>query len=148
MYESTQAFDHITGRGYSPVDAAKLLERVKFDDRGLIAAVVQDHETGEVLMVAWMNLDALKKTLEEERAWYWSRSRQKLWLKGESSGHIQTVKEVRLDCDGDAVVLKVSQEGGACHTGYRSCFYRKATEIGWVEEGQRVFDPESVYKHS
>lgn len=130
------------------METEKLLEAIKFDDRGLIAAIVQDNETGEVLMVAWMNRDALKRTLEEGRAWYWSRSRQKLWLKGESSGHVQTVKEVRLDCDGDAVVLKVIQQGGACHTGYRSCFYRKASEDGWVEEGQQVFDPDSVYKHS
>lgn len=130
------------------METEKLLEAIKFDDRGLIAAIVQDNETGEILMVAWMNRDALKRTLEEGRAWYWSRSRQKLWLKGESSGHVQTVKEVLLDCDGDAVVLKVIQQGGACHTGYRSCFYRKASEDGWVEEGQRVFDPDSVYKHS
>lgn len=130
------------------MNTEKLLEGIKFDDRGLIAAIVQDNETGEVLMVAWMNRDALKRTLEEGRAWYWSRSRQKLWLKGESSGHVQTVKEVRLDCDGDAVVLKVIQQGGACHTGYRSCFYRKASDDGWVEEGRKVFDPNSVYKHS
>jgi len=128
------------------VNAQTLVDQVKFDNNGLIAAVVQDAATNEVLMVAWMNREALQKTLEEGRAWYWSRSRQKLWLKGESSGHVQVVKEVRLDCDADAVVLRVEQKGGACHTGYRSCFYRKATENGWVEEGERVFDPDSVYK--
>lgn len=123
-----------------------LLESVNFDDRGLIAAVVQDVHTGEVLMVAWMNREALARTLSEKRAWYWSRSRQKMWLKGESSGHVQKVHHVRLDCDGDAVVLQVEQEGGACHTGYRSCFYRTATAEGWKEEGEKVFDPEKVYK--
>jgi phosphoribosyl-AMP cyclohydrolase len=128
------------------VNAQTLVDQVKFDNNGLIAAVVQDAATNEVLMVAWMNREALQKTLEEGRAWYWSRSRQKLWLKGESSGHVQVVKEVRLDCDADAIVLRVEQKGGACHTGYRSCFYRKATENGWVEEGERVFDPDSVYK--
>lgn len=128
------------------MNAQTLVDQVKFDNNGLIAAVVQDAATNEVLMVAWMNREALQKTLEEGRAWYWSRSRQKLWLKGESSGHVQVVKEVRLDCDADAIVLRVEQKGGACHTGYRSCFYRKATENGWVEEGERVFDPDSVYK--
>lgn len=128
------------------MNAQTLVDQVKFDNSGLIAAVVQDATTNEVLMVAWMNREALQKTLEEGRAWYWSRSRQKLWLKGESSGHVQVVKEVRLDCDADAVVLRVEQKGGACHTGYRTCFYRKATENGWVEEGERVFDPDSVYK--
>jgi phosphoribosyl-AMP cyclohydrolase len=122
-----------------------LLQSVKFDDRGLIAAIAQDWKTGEVLMLAWMNKEALELTLKEKRAWYWSRSRQKLWLKGESSGHVQKVHEVRLDCDGDAVLLRVEQEGGACHTGYRSCFYRKADNSTWVEDGTKVFDPNSVY---
>jgi phosphoribosyl-AMP cyclohydrolase len=122
-----------------------LLQSVKFDDRGLIAAIAQDWKTGEVLMLAWMNKEALELTLKEKRAWYWSRSREKLWLKGESSGHVQKVHEVRLDCDGDAVLLRVEQEGGACHTGYRSCFYRKADNSTWVEDGTKVFDPNSVY---
>lgn len=123
-----------------------LLEKVKFDDKGLIAAIVQDAQTNEVLMVAWMNREALELTLKEHRAWYYSRSRQKMWLKGESSGHIQKVHEVRLDCDGDAVVLRVDQIGGACHTGFRSCFYRIATETGWQESGEKMFDPDQVYK--
>ncbi len=130
------------------METEKLLNAVKFDDRGLIAAVVQDATSGEVLMVAWMNEEALRKTLEEGRAWYWSRSRKKLWLKGESSGHIQKVREVRLDCDGDAVVLRVDQTGGACHTGFRSCFYRRADDEGWIEDGVKMFDPNSVYKTS
>lgn len=98
--------------------------RPKFNADGLIAAIAQDAETGEVLMLAWMNADALKATLETGRATYWSRSRRALWIKGETSGHIQTVQEVRIDCDQDAVLLKVRQTGGACHTGRASCFYR------------------------
>lgn len=98
--------------------------RPKFNADGLIAAIAQDVASGEVLMLAWMNSDALKATLETRRATYWSRSRQALWVKGETSGHIQQVEEVRIDCDQDAVLLKVRQSGGACHTGRASCFYR------------------------
>ncbi|MEL7231850.1 MAG: phosphoribosyl-AMP cyclohydrolase [Pseudomonadota bacterium] len=100
--------------------------RPNFNADGLIAAIAQDAETGEVLMLAWMNAEALQVTLETERATYWSRSRQALWVKGETSGHIQEVVEVRIDCDQDAVLLKVRQTGGACHTGRASCFYRIA----------------------
>lgn len=98
--------------------------RPKFNADGLIAAIAQDHATGEVLMMAWMNADALAATLGTRRATYWSRSRGELWVKGETSGHTQTVVEVRIDCDQDAVLLKVQQSGGACHTGRASCFYR------------------------
>lgn len=122
-----------------------LLEQVKFDDKGLVAAIAQDHATGEVLMFAWMNRESLLKTLEDKKACYWSRSRKKLWLKGESSGHVQKVHSVRLDCDGDAVLLLVEQAGGACHTGYRSCFYRIAEEKRWREDGTKVFAAEQVY---
>jgi len=97
-----------------------LLEQVKFDDKGLVGAIVQDAATNEVLMFAWMNREALEKTLTEGRACYWSRSRKKLWVKGESSGNTQTVKSIRLDCDGDALLLAVEQTGGACHTGHRT----------------------------
>ncbi len=100
--------------------------RPRFNADGLVAAVAQDAETGEVLMLAWMNADALKATLETGRGTYWSRSRSALWVKGETSGHVQEVVEVRIDCDQDAVLLKVRQTGGACHTGRRSCFYRVA----------------------
>ncbi|MEM1390090.1 MAG: phosphoribosyl-AMP cyclohydrolase [Pseudomonadota bacterium] len=100
--------------------------RPKFNSDGLIAAVAQDVESDEILMLAWMNAEALEMTLKTGRATYWSRSRQSLWIKGESSGHTQDVKEVRIDCDQDAVVLKVVQAGGACHTGRKSCFYRVA----------------------
>ena len=114
---------------------------------GLLPAIVQDDETGEVLMLAYMNRDAWLKTLETGKATFWSRSRNALWLKGETSGHFQLVREVRMDCDDDTILLKVHQLGGAaCHTGYRSCFYRKLVN-GVVENtGERIFDPEDVYK--
>jgi len=96
----------------------------RYDANGLIAAIAQDHVTGEVLMLAWMNAAALEHTLDTGRATYWSRSRQKLWIKGEESGHTQRVIEARIDCDQDAVLLRVEQTGAACHTGQRSCFYR------------------------
>jgi phosphoribosyl-AMP cyclohydrolase len=108
----------------------------------LIPAVAQDWRTGEVLMLAYMNEEALAKTKETGKAHYWSRSRQKLWLKGESSGHFQLVHEIRIDCDEDAILLLVEQEGGACHTGYKSCFYRNI--LGQVV-GEKVFDPQEVY---
>jgi phosphoribosyl-AMP cyclohydrolase len=114
---------------------------------GLIPAVVQDEETGEVLMLAYMNKEAWLKTLATGKAHYWSRSRQSLWLKGETSGHIQLVREVRLDCDEDTVLLKVKQVGAAaCHTGYRSCFYRKWDDGDFVIVGETVFDPKEVYR--
>lgn len=97
----------------------------KFDQNGLIPAIVQDHLTNEVLMLAYMNRESLKKTIKEKRAWYYSRSRKKLWMKGEESGHIQNVKEIFYDCDADTILLKVEQIGCACHTGNGSCFYRK-----------------------
>ncbi len=98
--------------------------RPKFNADGLIAAIAQDATTGEVLMLAWMNAEALKATVETRRATYWSRSRQALWVKGETSGHVQQVEDILVDCDQDAVLLKVHQTGGACHTGRQSCFYR------------------------
>ncbi len=124
-----------------------LLEQVKFDDKGLVGAIVQDCVSGEVLMFAWMNQEALGKTLSEGRACYWSRSRNKLWIKGESSGNVQMVKSVRLDCDGDALLVSVEQTGGACHTGHRSCFYRLADGERWREDGERVFDADKVYSN-
>lgn len=103
---------------------------VQYDANGLIAAVAQDCDSGEVLMVAWMNAQALQRTLETGEAHYWSRSRQELWHKGATSGSIQYVKEIRIDCDQDCVLLKVTQTGGACHTGRSSCFYRKIDKNG------------------
>lgn len=104
--------------------------RPNFDDNGLIAAVAQDSSTGEVLMLAWMNAEALQQTISTGRATYWSRSRGALWMKGETSGNAQQVLEIRVDCDQDAIVLIVEQTGGACHTGRQSCFYRVVDESG------------------
>lgn len=117
------------------------LDDLKYEN-GLVQAIAQDYETGEVLMCAYMNREALEKTIETGYAHYWSRSRGKLWKKGESSGHLQKIHEVLVDCDMDAVLLKVEQIGGACHTGFRSCFYR--TIEGEVV-GEKVFNPDEIY---
>jgi len=120
---------------------------VKFDAHGLVPAVVQDMNTREVLMVAYMNEEAFLKTLETGFTHFYSRSRKKLWKKGESSGHTQEVSEIRIDCDGDCLLVLAKQNVAACHTGYLSCFYRRmdSNEETWVEEGNRVFDPNKVY---
>lgn len=107
-----------------------ILSRVKFDGNGLIPAIAQQFDSGEVLMMAWMNADSLTETIETGRACYWSRSRRSLWRKGETSGHVQRVREVRLDCDGDTILLIVDQTGPACHTGRRSCFFNRMTYAG------------------
>ena len=113
---------------------------------GLVPAIVQDWKTGEVLMIAYMNAESWARTQETGKACFWSRSRQKLWLKGETSGHVQLVKEIYLDCDNDALLLRVEQVGGAaCHTGYRTCFYRQIVNGRTVTKGKRVFDPKEVY---
>lgn len=117
------------------------LNDLKYEN-GLVQAIAQDAETKEVLMCAYMNKEALQKTIETGYAHYWSRSRQKLWKKGESSNHLQKVLEMRIDCDMDAILMLIVQEGGACHTGYRSCFYR--TIEGEVV-GDKVFEPDEVY---
>ena len=114
---------------------------------GLVPVIVQDAETGEVLMLAYMNRDAWLKTRETGKATYWSRSRNELWVKGETSGHVQHVEEILVDCDSDTVLLKVRQVGGAaCHTGYRSCFFRKVVNGKMEVMGERIFKPEDVYK--
>mgnify|MGYP006303193987 CR=1 FL=1 len=116
---------------------------------GLVPAIAQDYETGEVLMLAYMNEESWNLTLETGIAHYWSRSRGKLWKKGESSGNVQKVREIRVDCDDDTIVIKVDQIGGAaCHTGYRSCFYRVVRNGELVTDGERVFDPDEVYGKS
>lgn len=114
---------------------------------GLIPAIAQDWQSGEVLMLAYMNRESFEETVRTGRACYFSRSRNKLWRKGEESGNVQHVREIRIDCDADAVVLRIDQVGGAaCHTGHRSCFYRKVEDGKIVEEGEKVFNPEEVYK--
>ncbi|HSR12059.1 MAG TPA: phosphoribosyl-AMP cyclohydrolase [Thermodesulfobacteriota bacterium] len=114
---------------------------------GLVPAIVQDWKTGDVLMVAYMNDESWAKTVESGKACFWSRSRGKLWLKGETSGHVQIVKEAYLDCDGDCLLLKVEQVGGgACHTGHRSCFYRRILKDRVETVGEKVFDPREVYR--
>jgi len=123
-----------------------LLDTVSFDDDGLVPAIAQDAETDQVLMMAYMTEETLRETLTTGRMVYWSRSRQARWAKGESSGHTQAVEEVRLDCDGDTLLFRVTQEGGACHTGYHSCFHRRAEEAGWAVDGEKVFDPDAVYE--
>jgi phosphoribosyl-AMP cyclohydrolase len=104
---------------------AVAIDELRFDERGLIPAVVQDAENGDVLMLAWMNEESLGLTLEERRTVFWSRSREELWRKGETSGHVQHVEEVRTDCDGDVLLVRVHQVGAACHTGERTCFFRR-----------------------
>jgi len=128
---------------------ANFIEELNFDDRGLIPAIAQDASSGEVLMVAWMNAESLRRTIETGQAHYWSRSRRKLWHKGETSGNIQKVPEIRCDCDKDVLLLKIDQVGGAaCHLGYRSCFSWVLRDDAWAEDGVKVFDPEEKYGRS
>ncbi len=115
------------------------------DDKGLIPAIAQQHDTGEVLMMAWMNLEAIEETLSTNRVCYWSRSRQALWRKGESSGHIQTLKEFRLDCDGDTILLLVDQVGVACHTGRRNCFYYTVSKDDIHINSEVEVSPDDMY---
>ena len=123
-----------------------IIEQVKFNDDGLVTAIAQSDESGEVLMLAYMNADTLRQTLETGQMTYWSRSRQEVWVKGKTSGNTQQVKEVRLDCDGDALLFLIEQKGGAaCHKGYRSCFYRSVENGELKARGERVFDPDEVY---
>jgi phosphoribosyl-AMP cyclohydrolase len=123
------------------------LDEVPWNEHGLIAAVAQDATSGRVLTVAWMNREALKQTAETGEAVYWSRSRGRLWRKGEQSGHVQKVRELRLDCDADAVLLQVEQVAGiACHTGRESCFFRKLENGSWVTTDPVLKDPADIYK--
>ena len=122
------------------------LDEVPWNDHGLVAVVTQDVSSGRVLTVAWMNRDALKQTVESNEAVYFSRSRNRLWRKGEESGHVQKVREIRIDCDADAVLLQVEQVGGiACHTGHERCFFRKLENGRWVETEPVVKDPQAIY---
>ncbi|MCB1917594.1 MAG: phosphoribosyl-AMP cyclohydrolase [Rhodocyclaceae bacterium] len=128
--------------------ARKWLNEVKWDEQGLVPAIAQDADSGEVLMFAWMNREALERTADSGEAVYWSRSRRKLWFKGEESGHVQRVREIRVDCDADVVLLKIEQVGGiACHTGRRSCFFQKLLGDGRWEAVEPVLkDPKDIYK--
>lgn len=116
---------------------------LEFDDRGLLPVIAQDADTGDVLMLAYADREAIERTRETDRAHYYSRSRQQLWEKGATSGHTQAVREIRVDCDGDTLLYLVDQEGGACHTGHRTCFYRT---IEGEHVGEEVFDPDDVYE--
>jgi len=126
-----------------PIERA--LEEIKFGPDGLVPAIAQQHDTGEVLMMAWMNRDAIRASLAEGRACYWSRSRAKLWRKGETSGQVQLLVELRLDCDGDAVLLLVDQMGVACHTGRRSCFFRAWRNDSWAGIAEPKVSPGTLY---
>ena len=125
---------------------ADWLDEVSFDALGLIPAIAQDVSSGRILMMAWMNRESLQMTVDTNEAVYWSRSRGRLWHKGEESGNVQRVKEIRLDCDEDVIILQVEQEGGiACHTGRESCFYRKLQDGVWVTVDEVVKDPDEIY---
>jgi len=123
----------------------RALAEIRFDRDGLVPAVAQQHDTGEILMLAWMNRDAVRASLSEGRACYWSRSRRRLWRKGETSGQVQLLRELRLDCDGDALLLLIDQQGVACHTGRRSCFFRGWRDGDWVVLAEPVVAPEALY---
>jgi phosphoribosyl-AMP cyclohydrolase len=123
------------------------LDKIQWDESGLVPVIAQEHKTGKVLMFAWMNREALTLTNESKRAIYWSRSRQKLWRKGEESGHSQLVHEIRLDCDEDVILIDVEQIGGiACHTGRHNCFYKKLEDGQWEIDQPIIKNPEDIYK--
>lgn len=126
--------------------ASTWLNEINWSDDGLVPAIAQEAGSGKILMVAWMNPEALRLTVEKREAIYWSRSRKKLWHKGEESGHTQTIKEIRVDCDGDVVLMTVEQAGGiACHTGRHNCFFRKLESDHWVITDPVVKDPNTIY---
>ena len=128
------------------VDNPDWLDSIRWTPEGLVPAIAQDADTGDILMMAWMNRESLRLTAEEGHAGYWSRSRGKLWRKGETSGHEQVIRDIRLDCDEDVILLKVEQKGGiACHTGRRSCFYRSLKDRQWVSVDPVIKDPDAIY---
>ena len=125
----------------------RIFEVLTFNDAGLVPAIAQDAASGEILMMAWMNRDALRLTREQGRAVYWSRSRQKLWFKGEESGNVQQLHEIRVDCDADVVLLQVEQIGGiACHTGRRRCFFRVLKDGEWQTDEEIIKNPDEIYR--
>lgn len=121
------------------------LDEIKWNDDGLVPVIAQEFGTGKVLMMAWMNREALSETVQTGRATYWSRSRQRLWRKGEQSGHVQNTKQIRLDCDGDTILLEVEQTGLACHTGRKTCFFLQLEGQEWREIEPVEKDPQSIY---
>lgn len=126
----------------------KWIDAINWDANGLVPVIAQEHVTGDILMFAWMNREALQLSKETGQAVYWSRSRNKLWRKGEESGHVQKIHEIRLDCDGDVILLKVEQVGGiACHTGRHSCFFKKLDRENWVVDQAVIKNPDEIYKH-
>lgn len=128
------------------VETPDWLDAIRWTEDGLVPAIAQDAETGDILMMAWMNRESLRLTAEEGQAVYWSRSRGKLWRKGETSGHQQVIRDIRVDCDEDVILLKVEQKGGiACHTGRRSCFYRTLKDGQWVSVDPVIKDPGTIY---
>jgi phosphoribosyl-AMP cyclohydrolase len=136
----------IASEGTAVTDAIdSALAEIGFDADGLVPAIAQQHDTGEILMLAWMNREAVRATLAEGQACYWSRSRRALWRKGETSRQVQTLREMRLDCDGDAILLLVDQHGVACHTGRRSCFFRAWRDGAWVTIAEPLVDPAELY---
>ena len=129
--------------------ANEWLKKIRWDEHGLVPVIAQEADSGDVVMFAWMNRDALARTVETGEAVYWSRSRKKLWHKGEESGHIQKVREIRIDCDEDVVLLKIEQVGGiACHTGRHSCFYQKFDGAEWQAVDPVLQDPETIYTNA
>jgi len=135
----------IPSHTYASREIDAFLGAVQFDAQGLVPAIAQQHDTGEILMMAWMDREAVRASLTEGRVCYWSRSRAKLWRKGETSGQVQLLRELRLDCDGDAVLLLVDQQGVACHTGRRSCFFRAWREGEWAVVAEPQISPEILY---
>jgi len=124
------------------------LDEINWDSNGLVPVIAQEHDSGDVVMFAWMNKEALKISAETMQAVYWSRSRNRLWCKGEESGHVQKIHEIRLDCDEDVILLKVEQVGGiACHTGRHSCFFKKLNQDEWLIDQPVIKNPEEIYKH-
>lgn len=125
------------------------LDQIHWNEQGLVPVIAQEWQSGQVLMLAWMNREALQLTVQQQRAVYWSRSRQRLWFKGEESGHLQPLKEIRLDCDNDVILLTVEQIGGAaCHTGRRHCFFQQLQDQQWVTVESVLIDPTTLYKKS
>lgn len=149
MAAASELFTRLETAGAgTPVAADAVLEALAWNDAGLVPAIAQQHDTGEVLMLAWMNEATLRETLETGRVCYWSRSRGRPWRKGEESGHVQRLVELRVDCDGDTLLLRVDQTGPACHTGRASCFYLVLSQHGGVVRTAVEVDPASVYERS